>query len=68
MRRYDRVEEARLRTLENENRRLQKLLVESMLDVSALKELLAKTDPVCGLLPAVENLMADRRLDGEYVS
>ena len=33
---------ARLRTLEDENRRLKKLLAESMLDVSALKDLLAK--------------------------
>ena len=35
-------EAARLRTLEDENRRLKKLLAESMLDVSALKELLGK--------------------------
>jgi hypothetical protein len=41
---------ARLRTLEDENRRLKKLLAESMLDVSALKDLLGKTDPVCGAL------------------
>ena len=42
---------ARLRALENENRRLKKLLAESMLDVSALKDLLEKrTDPVCGSL------------------
>lgn len=33
---------ARLRSLEDENRRLKKLLAESMLDVSALKDLLAK--------------------------
>jgi putative transposase len=33
---------ARLRTLEDENRRLKKLLAESMLDVSALKDLLGK--------------------------
>jgi putative transposase len=33
---------ARLRTLEDENRRLKKLLAESMLDVSALKDLLRK--------------------------
>ncbi len=33
---------ARLRTLEEENRRLKKLLAESMLDVSALKDLLVK--------------------------
>jgi putative transposase len=43
-------EAARLRTLEDENRRLKKLLAESMLDVSALKDLLGKTDPVCGAL------------------
>ena len=35
-------EAARLRTLEDENRRLKKLLAESMLDVSALKDLLRK--------------------------
>ena len=33
---------ARLRALEDENRRLKKLLAESMLDVSALKDLLGK--------------------------
>lgn len=32
----------KLKTLEDENRRLKKLLVESMLDVSALKDLLGK--------------------------
>ena len=32
----------RLKTLEEENRRLKKLLTESMLDVAALKDLLAK--------------------------
>jgi len=32
----------RLRTLEDENRKLKKLLVESMLDQAALKELLTK--------------------------
>lgn len=32
----------RLRTLEDENRRLKKLLAESMLDQAALKELLTK--------------------------
>jgi len=41
---------ARLRALEDENRRLKKLLAESMLDVSALKDLLEKTDAVCGTL------------------
>jgi putative transposase len=35
-------EAARLRTLEDENRRLKKLLAESMLDVAALKNLLGK--------------------------
>ena len=43
-------EAARLRTLEDENRRLKKLLAESMLDVSALKDLRGKTDPACGAL------------------
>jgi len=43
-------EAARLRMLEDENRRLKKLLAESMLNVSALKDLLGKTDPVCGSL------------------
>jgi len=41
---------ARLRALEAENRRLKKLLAESMLDVSALKDLLEKTHAVCGTL------------------
>ena len=35
-------EVARLRALEDENRRLKKLLAESILDVSALKDLLGK--------------------------
>ena len=35
-------EAARLRALENEKRRLKKLLAESMLDVSALKDLLGE--------------------------
>ena len=35
-------EAARLRTLEDENRRLKKLQAESMLNVSALKDLLGK--------------------------
>ena len=43
-------EAARLRTLEDENRRLKKLLAESMLDVSALKDLLGKNEPACGSL------------------
>ena len=34
----------KLMTLEDENRRLKKLLAESMLDVAALKDLLGKTD------------------------
>lgn len=34
----------KLRGLEDENRRLKRLLAESMLDVAALKDLLAKTD------------------------
>jgi len=33
---------SRLKSLEDENRRLKKLLAESMLDVSALKDLLRK--------------------------
>lgn len=37
----------KLKTLEDENRRLKKLLAESMLDVSALKDLLGKTDRAC---------------------
>jgi len=35
-------EAKRLRTLEEENRKLKKLLAESMLDKAALKELLSK--------------------------
>ena len=35
-------EAQRLKALEDENRRLKKLLAESMLDVAALKDLLAK--------------------------
>jgi putative transposase len=35
-------EAKRLRTLEDENRKLKKLLAESVLDNAALKELLAK--------------------------
>ena len=35
-------ETARLRTLEDESRRLKRLLAESMLDVAALKDLLGK--------------------------
>ena len=38
----DVCEAKRLRTLEDENRKLKKLLAESMLDNAALKELLAK--------------------------
>jgi len=53
-------EAARLRTLEDENRRLKMLLAESMLDVSAVKDLLEKkltrsAEPYA----AVEKLMAD---------
>jgi hypothetical protein len=40
-------EAARLRMLEDEKRGLKKLLVGLMLDVSALEDLWAKTDPVC---------------------
>lgn len=43
-------EAARLQTLKHQNRRLKKLLAESVLDVSALKDLLRKTDPACGSL------------------
>ena len=35
----------KLKTLEDENRRLKKLLAESMLDVAALKDLLGKNSP-----------------------
>jgi putative transposase len=35
-------EARRLKTLEDENRRLQKLLAEAVLDIAALKDLLAK--------------------------
>ena len=35
-------EAKRLKALEDENRKLKKLLAESMLDISALKELLSK--------------------------
>lgn len=45
------LEAARLRILEDENLRLEKLLAVSMLDVSALKDSLGKkADPVCGSL------------------
>jgi hypothetical protein len=40
--RPDGSDAARLRALEDENRRLKKLLAESMLEVSALKDLLGK--------------------------
>ena len=39
-----------MRTLEDKNRRLMKLLAGSMLDVSVLKDLLEKSDPVGGSL------------------
>jgi putative transposase len=38
----------RLKGLEDENRRLKKLLAESMLDIAALKDLLAQTEHACG--------------------
>ena len=38
----------RLKSLEDENRRLKKLLAESMLDNAALKDLLGKTEIACG--------------------
>ena len=38
---------ARLRALEDENQRLKKLLADSMLDVSALKDVLEKTVSAC---------------------
>ncbi|PZU07281.1 transposase [Sphingomonas sp.] len=44
-------EAARSRTLEDENRWLKKRHAGSMLDVSALEDLLGKTDPVCGSPP-----------------
>lgn len=47
----------RLKGLEDENRRLKKLLAESMLDVAALKDLLAKTENACG--PAIGGAPAD---------
>jgi putative transposase len=40
-------EARRLKTLEDENRRLKKLLAEAVLDVAALKDLLAKTELAC---------------------
>src|ERR1700733_15114866 len=43
----------RLRSLEEENRKLKKLLAESMLDQAALKELLTKLCMVC---PGVQGL------------
>ena len=39
---------ARLRALEDENRRLKKLLAESVMDNSLLKDLLRKTETACG--------------------
>src|SRR5271165_5605378 len=38
----------RLRGLEDENRRLKKLLAEAMLDNAALKDILGKTGEACG--------------------
>ena len=52
-------EAARLQMLEDENRRLKKLLVESMLDVSTLKDLLGKLIRSADRCAAVEKLMAD---------
>jgi hypothetical protein len=52
---------ARLRALEDENRRLKKLLAEPMLDVSALKDLLEKTGPICGALCYGRGGRADAR-------
>jgi putative transposase len=40
--RYGGMEMRRLKALEDENRRLKKLLAESMLDASTLKEMLGK--------------------------
>jgi putative transposase len=37
-----------LKSLEDENRRLKKLLAEAMLDNAALKDLLGKTARACG--------------------
>src|ERR1700676_3494640 len=42
------AEARRLRSLEDETRRLKKLLAESMLDNAALKDLLGKTSEACG--------------------
>jgi putative transposase len=54
-------EAARLRAFEDENRRLKKLLAESMLDVLALKHLLGKKLTQSGdRYAAVKKLMADR--------
>jgi putative transposase len=47
----------KLRTLEDENRRLKKLLAESMLDVSALKDLLGK----CMVRPVPARLLTAAR-------
>ena len=41
-------EARRLKALEDENRRLKRLLAESMLDNAALKDLLGKTSEACG--------------------
>ncbi len=53
------LEPAPLRTLEDENRRLKKLLAESMLEGSALKDLLEKLTRSAERYAAVEKLMAD---------
>ncbi len=52
-------EAARLRTLEDEKRRLKRLLAESTLNVSVLKDLLKKLTRSAERYAAVEKLMAD---------
>ena len=42
------AEARKLKALEEENRRLKKLLAETMLDASTLKEMLGKTSDACG--------------------
>ena len=50
----------RLRALRHENRRLKKLLAESMLDVAVFKDLLGETDKLAARREAVLRLMAER--------
>ena len=50
-------EARRLKALEDENRRLKKLLAESMLDNAALKDLLGRTAEACGAKAALRRLM-----------